>query len=147
MTRHLYKAKRKSDDQIIVGFYRELSVPLPTESPCVVNLDKLIIRGYITVPRSSANKREIECEVYRDTVCECTGVYDKHGTQIFEHDRCRISRPLYTDSVGTIKFNSGSYYFVEDGTGYIVKLCELDINNMTIEIIAEGEAQYEYSEQ
>ena len=75
--------------------------------------------------------------MYRDTVCECTGVDDKHGTQIFEHDRCRISRPLYNDSVGSIKFCGGSFYFVEDGTGYIVKLCELGINNMTIEIVPE----------
>ena len=134
MSHRTYKAKRKSDDAWIEGYYRELPTVFYSDGKSTT-----ILKGYITVPDAHSTGRRIEHEVYTDTVCEYTGVNDKNSSRIFEHDRCRLSRPMYSDAVGEIKFSQGCYYFVEDETRNCIELCNLRINEMEVEVLREKE--------
>ena len=59
---------------------------------------------------------------------------DKYGKKIWEHDKCEVYR-FCVFAHGTIKFLEGCFCFVEDGTGNILRLCDIRTNNYEIKVV------------
>jgi hypothetical protein len=78
-------------------------------------------------------------QVDRTTVGECSGVPDRNGKKIYEHDRCRVTRPGVL-AYGKITFANGCFWFKDDGPGGFLRLCDLKVNNFEIEVL---EAQHD----
>lgn len=69
-----------------------------------------------------------------NTICQYTGMTDKKGKKIWENDRCEVYR-FCVFAHGTIKFLEGCFCFVEDGTGNILRLCDIRTNNYEIKVV------------
>ena len=72
-------------------------------------------------------------EVHPKTICQYTGLTDKNGRKIWENDRCRVGRTCVL-AYGVIKCFEGCFCFVEDGTGNILRLCDVRTNGYDINI-------------
>lgn len=76
-------------------------------------------------------------EVIPETVSEFTGVYDRNNKKIFEYCECTIHQRLGTEAKGGIRKIQGCCCFVEYGTRTIIKLCDLNLNSLEIEVLNE----------
>lgn len=72
-------------------------------------------------------------EIDSATICQYTGMNDKNGVRIWEHSKCSVGR-LCVYAVGHIKYLSGCFCFVEDGTKYILRLCDIKSNGYEIKV-------------
>ena len=86
---------------------------------------------YYIVPEYASDLYSIE--ILPDTICQNTGMRDYKGVQICEHDKCVVTRPGVL-AFGSIKYGKGGFYFVEDKTGSILRLWDLQVNNYRIEV-------------
>ena len=71
-------------------------------------------------------------EVIPETVCQWTGLYDKHEVKIFESDIFKYRKHdgyFLDDFVGVVKYKDGSFGFTvigETSTGYFVPFSKFD---------------------
>lgn len=72
--------------------------------------------------------------VYTDTVGQYTGKTDRNGVRIFEGDICQVTR-LCVLAYGKIEFANGCYWFIDDGPGGALRLCDIRINGFEIKVI------------
>lgn len=118
--RHLHKAKRMDNGEWIEGFYvlcRGHHYILP-----VYDID----HGF--------DERYAEwIEVDPSILCRCTGMMDKNNKLIWENSKCSVERPCIY-AVGHIKYLSGCFCFVEDGTRHILRLCDIKSNGYEIKV-------------
>lgn len=114
----LFKAKRLDNGEWIEGYYLK------------GHLDDTYIAVVTDIPFADFDFVPVD----PSTVCWYTGLTDKHGTRIFDGDRCRMSKPCVI-AYGHITFADGCFWFVDDGPGGMLRLCDAKPNNFEIEVI------------
>lgn len=94
------------------------------------------VDDYFIIDGTSTQDNDIgyEYRVDPETICQYTGMNDKYGKKIWEHDKCEVYR-FCVFAHGTIKFLEGCFCFVEDGTGNILRLCDIRTNNYEIKVV------------
>lgn len=100
-----FRGKRKDSGEWIFGYYdgyRQLPVIRMEDGYCA--------------------------EVDPETVGEFTGLHDKHGTEIYEGDICRIVGSQYFLGAKEICWRDGRYYW---GNSLVI-LCDMECKNMEV---------------
>ena len=99
----LFKAKRKDNGEWAEGYYRA--------DP---DLDVHFICGWDYYPSENGLEREsFEYEIDPDTLCQYTGLTDKHGRKIWENDITYI-RSSGLSGYGVIKYQNGNLVLVDE---------------------------------
>lgn len=90
---HLYKAKRKDNGEWVKG-----DLVTYKNGDCYIFVEELTgaLHGYFVDP---------------ETVCECTGIPDKNGAEIFEGD-IAITKTTSSEFVGCISYSTEYVRFV-----------------------------------
>ena len=122
---------------------------LTTRKPCSHEFNYIWVEGdliisdgkYYIHPRSNTVRVQGELgklivmhEVIPETVGQFTGLPDRKGKKIFVGDRCRVSRPCVL-AYGKITFQNGCFWFVDDGPGGMLRLCDVKMNGFDVEVI------------
>lgn len=97
----LFKAKRKDNGEWVEGYYAKLGYG---------NNAKHFIIQNVSLQEDISYFEDVEIDI--DTLCQYTGLTDKHGQKIWEND--------------IISINAYSYYEPEDDYFGIVTYCEKD---------------------
>lgn len=83
----LFKAKRRDNNEWIVGYYCKYG-----DNHCIIKPTEFgIAKGVGIIP---------------ETLCEFTGLYDKNGKRIWEND---IVFDTYGEQLGVVKFGMGTF--------------------------------------
>ena len=116
----LFRGKRIDNGELVEGQYH-----------CTDYIwnDEEIRRHYI-LPQNYGDAFVVNPE----TVGQFTELTDKKGKRIFEGDICRVSRPCVL-AYGKITFQNGCFWFVDDGPGGMLRLCDVKTNGFEIEVI------------
>ncbi len=78
---------------------------------------------------------QINHRLLLETVGRYTGIQDANNKPIWEHCECTVtSKTGGTLAYGYIKLIQGCFVFVEYGTHNVMRLCDLEINNLVIKI-------------
>jgi hypothetical protein len=73
-------------------------------------------------------------EVVPETVSRYTGIHDKNSKEIYEGDRCIVTRPCVL-ATGQIKYIDGCPVFSEDKTGTLLTMLDLRLNGYEIKVV------------
>lgn len=102
------------------------------------------IYGYVSADNRGTTIKFIENNFYKEipvipeTVGQYTGLTDKNGKKIFEHDYCLLTKPCVM-VWGVIEYKNACYWFVEnktqaDGMRNMIRLCDLESNGYEIQV-------------
>ena len=90
--RYLFRAKRIDNGEWMEGFYALIG-----KKHVIISKES---EGYYTESVEERHGNEI-VNADPSTICQCTGLRDKHGKLILEHE---IVRECYSEYIGEVKF-------------------------------------------
>ena len=103
---HLFKAKRKDNGEWVKGFFSMMTKGAylnPIENGCYITTFEKLKNGEIILSKIF--------EVIPETVCECTGLTDKNGDEIFEGDIVKAFLNNETLMICSIIFRAGCFWY------------------------------------
>lgn len=104
----LFRGKRVDNGMWVFGFYIENELFDGGLEPSIIPVDE---KGAALYDDDGYN---IEIKVNPKTVGQYTGLADKNGRKVFEHDIIKAYDPLNeTSFIGVVKFCEGSFYICD----------------------------------